>query len=76
MLGVVRDLRSPRSLTDPADAAAHRDHLLAEFVLTRLVHGVADGTVRSEFGPLQPHNQHRRGLGVRSGGDARWITNR
>jgi hypothetical protein len=36
VLGVVRDLRSPRSLADPADAADYKEHLLAEFVLARL----------------------------------------
>jgi hypothetical protein len=32
-LGVVRDLRSPRSLSDPAEAAAYQEHLMAEYVL-------------------------------------------
>jgi integrase len=49
VLGVVRDLRSPRSLADPAEAAAYQEHLLAEFVLARLAHGVADGTIRREL---------------------------
>ncbi len=48
-LGVVRDLRSPRSLADPAEAAADQEHLLAEFALARLAHGVADGTIRGEL---------------------------
>ncbi|HZD71094.1 MAG TPA: hypothetical protein VFA45_20005 [Actinomycetes bacterium] len=49
MLRVVRDLRSPRSLADPADAAAYQEHLLAEYVLGRLAHGVADTTIRGEL---------------------------
>jgi integrase len=48
-LGVVRDLRSPRSLDDPDQAAAYQEHLLAEFALARLAHGVADGTIRGEL---------------------------
>jgi hypothetical protein len=42
-LGVVRDLRSPRSLASPGEAAAYQEHLMAEYVLARLAHGVADG---------------------------------
>jgi site-specific recombinase XerD len=53
VLGVVRDLRSPRSLVDPQQAAAYQEHLLAEFVLARLAHGVADGTIRSEFAAVE-----------------------
>lgn len=53
MLGVVRDLRSPKSLADPADAADYQEHLLAEFVLARLAHGVADGTIRGELAALE-----------------------
>ena len=53
MLGVVRDLRSPRSLADPADAADYQEHLLAEFVLARLAHGVADGTIRGELAAVE-----------------------
>jgi hypothetical protein len=53
VLGVVRDLRSPRSLADPADAADYQEHLLAEFVLARLAHGVADGTIRGELAALE-----------------------
>jgi hypothetical protein len=34
-LGVVRDLRSPRSLADPGEAAAYQEHLMAEYVLAR-----------------------------------------
>ncbi len=49
MLGVVRDLRSPRSLTTTEDAAAYQEHLLAEFALARLAHGVADATIRGEL---------------------------
>jgi integrase len=53
VLGVVRDLRSPRSLADPTDAADYQEHLLAEFVLARLAHGVADGTIRGELAALE-----------------------
>jgi integrase len=49
VLGVVRDLRSPRSLADPDQAAAYQEHLLAEFALARLAHGVADGTISGEL---------------------------
>ncbi len=48
VLGAVRDLRSPRSLGGPDEAAAYQEHLLAEYVLARLAHAVADGTVRGE----------------------------
>ena len=34
--GVVRDLRSPRSLDGPGEAAAYQEHLMAEYVLARL----------------------------------------
>jgi integrase len=47
--GVVRDLRSPWSLTDPDQAAGYQEHLLAEFALARLAHGVSDGTIRGEL---------------------------
>ena len=53
MLGVVRDLRSPKSLADPAEAADYQEHLLAEFVLARLAHGVADGTIRGELAAVE-----------------------
>jgi site-specific recombinase XerD len=53
VLGVVRDLRSPKSLADPADAADYQEHLLAEFVLARLAHGVADGTIRGELAAVE-----------------------
>lgn len=53
MLGVVRDLRSPKSLADPAEAADYQEHLLAEFVLARLAHGVTDGTIRAELAALE-----------------------
>ena len=53
MLGVVRDLRSPRSLADPEQAAAYQEHLLAEYVLARLAHGVADATIRAEFAAVE-----------------------
>jgi site-specific recombinase XerD len=36
-------------LADPAAAAAYQEHLLAEFVLARLAHGVTDATIRSEL---------------------------
>jgi integrase len=48
-LAVVRDIRSPRSLDCPADAAAYQEDLLAEFVLARSAHGVADATVWAEL---------------------------
>jgi integrase/recombinase XerD len=53
VLGVVRDLRSPKSLADPAQAADYQEHLLAEFVLARLAHGVADGTIRGELAAVE-----------------------
>jgi len=53
VLGVVRDLRSPRSLADPAEAAAYQEHLLAEYVLARLAHGVADATIRGEIAAVE-----------------------
>ena len=53
MLGVVRDLRSPRSLADPSAAADYQEHLLAEFVLARLAHGVADSTIRGELAAVE-----------------------
>ena len=53
MGGVVRDLRSPRSLADSLEAAAYQEHLLAEFVLARLAHGVADATIRSELATME-----------------------
>jgi hypothetical protein len=53
VLGVVRDLRSPHSLADPDQAAAYQEHLLAEFVLARLAHGVADSTIRSELAAVE-----------------------
>jgi hypothetical protein len=37
VLGVVRDLRSPRSLATLEKAAAYQEHLPAEYVLARLV---------------------------------------
>ena len=52
-LAVVRDLRSPRSLDSPQDAAAYQDNLLAEFVLARSAHGVADATVRGDVATLE-----------------------
>jgi site-specific recombinase XerD len=53
VLGVVRDLQSPKSLADPAEAADYQEHLLAEFVLARLAHGVADGTIRGELAAVE-----------------------
>jgi integrase len=53
VLGVVRDLRSPRSLEDPDEAAAYQEHLLAEYVLARLAHGVADATIRAELANVE-----------------------
>jgi hypothetical protein len=53
VLGVVRDLRSPRSLDTPGEAAAYQEHLLAEYVLARLAHGVADGTIRGEIAAVE-----------------------
>jgi len=53
VLGVVRDLRSPRSLDTPDEAAAYQEHLLAEYVLARLAHGVADGTIRGEIAAVE-----------------------
>jgi site-specific recombinase XerD len=53
VLGVVRDLRSPKSLAGPDQAADYQEHLLAEFVLARLAHGVADGTIRGELAALE-----------------------
>jgi hypothetical protein len=52
-LGVVRDLRSPRSLDGPGEAAAYQEHLMAEYVLARLAHGVTDGTIRGEFAAVE-----------------------
>jgi hypothetical protein len=57
-LGVVRDLRSPRSLADPAEAAAYQEHLMAEYVLARLAHGVADGTIRGEITAVEQFLEH------------------
>lgn len=53
MLNVVRDLRSPRSLTDPDGVAAYQEHLMAEYVLTRMAHGVADSTIRKEIAAVE-----------------------
>ena len=58
MLGVVRDLRSPRSLDGPAEAAAYQEHLLAEYVLARLAHGVTDGTIRGEITAVEQFLEH------------------
>jgi hypothetical protein len=52
-LGVVRDLRSPRSLDGPGEAAAYQEHLMAEYVLARLAHGVADSTIRGELAAVR-----------------------
>jgi integrase/recombinase XerC len=53
LLGVVRDLRSPRSVKDPDEAARYQEHLLSEYVLARLAHGVADSTIRSEAAAIE-----------------------
>jgi integrase len=53
LLGVVRDLRSPRSVQDPEEAAAYQEHLMAEYVLARLAHGVADSTIRLEANAIE-----------------------
>jgi len=55
VLGVVRDLRSPRSLASPEEAAAYAEHLLAEYVLARLAHGVA--WLLSETGVPDPQTR-------------------
>lgn len=52
-LAVVRDLRSPRSLESPEDAACYQENLLAEFVLARSAHGVADATVRGDVAAVE-----------------------
>ena len=57
-LGVVRDLRSPRSLDGPGEAAAYQEHLMAEYVLARLAHGVADGTIRGEITAVEQFLAH------------------
>ena len=57
-LGVVRDLRSPRSLDDPAEAAAYQEHLMAEYVLARLAHGVTDSTIRGEITAVVQFLEH------------------
>jgi integrase/recombinase XerD len=57
-LGVVRDLRSPRSLDAPGEAAAYQEHLMAEYVLARLAHGVTDGTIRGEITAVEQFLAH------------------
>ena len=57
-LGVVRDLRSPRSLDGPGEAAGYQEHLMAEYVLARLAHGVADGTIRGEITAVEQFLEH------------------
>lgn len=52
-LAVVRDIRSPRSLDSAGDAAAYQENLLAEFVLARSAHGVADATVRGDVAAIE-----------------------
>jgi integrase len=52
-LAVVRDIRSPRSLDSVDDATAYQDNLLAEFVLARSAHGVADATVRGDVAAIE-----------------------
>jgi integrase/recombinase XerD len=67
-LGVVRDLRSPRSLGTPDEAAAYQEHLLAEYVLARLAHGVAAGTIRGEIAAVEQFLEAggRAGVGGRA----------
>jgi len=48
-LAVVRDIRSPRSLDSPEEAAAYQEDLIAEYVLARAAHGVVDATVRADL---------------------------
>lgn len=48
-LAVVRDIRSPRSLSCADDVAAYQEDLLAAYVLARCAHGVTDATVRAEL---------------------------
>jgi hypothetical protein len=57
-LGVVCDLRSPRSLDGPGEAGAYQEHLMAEYVLARLAHGVADGTIRGEITAVEQFLDH------------------
>lgn len=52
-LAVVRDLRSPRRLESDQDTADYQEHLLAEYLLARVAHGVGDGTVRSELAAVE-----------------------
>lgn len=47
-LGVVRSIRSPRSLDTGEDASAYQEHLLAEYVFARTAHGVVDATIRQD----------------------------
>jgi hypothetical protein len=58
VLGVVRDLRSPRSPDAPDEAAAYQEHLMAEYVLARLAHGVTDGTIRGEITAVEQFFDH------------------
>ena len=60
-LGVVRDLRSPRSLDAPGEAAAYQEHLMAEYVLARLAHGVTNGTIRGEITAVEQFLEHAAG---------------
>lgn len=52
-LGVVRDLRSPRVLDTAEDAGAYQEHLLAEYVLARVAHGVLDATIRQDVAAVE-----------------------
>lgn len=52
-LGVVRDLRSPRALNTKEDARAYQEHLLAEYVLARVAHGVLDATIRQDVAAVE-----------------------
>jgi integrase len=38
---------------DPEEAAAYQEHLMAEYVLARLAHGVADSTIRLEANAIE-----------------------
>lgn len=51
--GVVRDLRSPRTLATAEDARAYEEHLLAEFVFARAAHGVLDATIRQDVAAVE-----------------------
>jgi hypothetical protein len=54
----------PRSLVDPSAAADYQERLLAEFVLARLAHGVADGTIRGGLAAVEEFLASARGVGL------------